>query len=70
VPTYDYICPLCGNHETRQLPVAERDATQLCGAYPACNTPYLGLCRGILERQASAPSFVVTGYNAKNGYSK
>lgn len=68
MPTYEYICPLCGRRGPRAVSVAQRDQ-QLCMGVPASET-YLGVCRGTLERLPAAPNFTIKGFNAKNGYSK
>ena len=69
MPTYDYRCPRCGARHTLHTSYAEADRQRYCGTVAPRDSNYWGLCRGELERQPSAPAFVVKGFNAKNGYS-
>jgi putative FmdB family regulatory protein len=57
MPRYDFQCRTCGHVRELQARVEERHA--ICEK-----------CYCLMERQPAAPAFTVTGYNAKNGYSK
>ena len=59
MPTYDYRCTACGKVEERTVS-NWRDAVR-----------HIELCecgKGVMEKQWPAPAFVVSGFNAKNGY--
>lgn len=60
MPTYSYKCEACGNAEDARRPVAERNDVSMC---KVCD-------EGYMMRQATAPTFIINGYNAKNGYTK
>lgn len=59
MPRWDFRCPVCGYEVERTTP------TVRC---PACYHDH-GVTSDMI-RLPAAPSFVVTGYNARNGYSK
>lgn len=58
MPLYDFICPSCDYSRTDVL-VLNRDAIVTCL-----------VCGGGMDRRlfTKGAAFVVTGYNAKNGY--
>lgn len=60
MPLYEFKCDECGT-------VIEFIST---GASPAGFEPLCPDCGEPLRKVPSAPAFVVTGYNAKNGYAK
>lgn len=68
MPMYEFQCVRCGNVVTVSLPVNARDTQSVWCRNEHC-TPAVpgGVCR--MQRQPSAPAFVVKGFNAKNGYS-
>jgi putative FmdB family regulatory protein len=61
MPRHDYQCDRCG-HLVTDLHVALTNLSNPMTC-PHCET-------GVLRRQPCAPSFAITGFNAKNGYSK
>ena len=66
MPYYDFECPDCHMVVTKRLTFQEIDQQEqhqtkyFCTACPT---------KVVMVRQPSAPSFVVKGFNAKNGYS-
>ena len=65
MPTWDYKCELClytVGLRFRNLAEADRDVPLY--TCPNCDA------EGVLHRQPSAPSFIVTGFNSKNNYSR
>jgi putative FmdB family regulatory protein len=62
MPIFDYKCPRCLNI-VEVLMTSKRKIQPVC---PFCRVP-----EGVLmERQLSAPNFSISGFSAKNGYSK
>lgn len=63
MPRWDYKCPVCSKVSEIDYPgpVPNHRLIVHCKACPG---------RPEMERLPSAPSFVVKGYNSKNGYSK
>jgi predicted nucleic acid-binding Zn ribbon protein len=61
MPSYLYTCPKCGAQTTRFKTVEKRDDA------PVCNQHRQPL---VMDRTPTAANFTVTGFNAKNGYSK
>ncbi len=59
MPRWDFTCEHC--HTTTELPFPNLRATETA----TCRE-----CGGKLTRQPASPNFTITGYNAKNGYSK
>lgn len=63
MPKWDYKCSHCEKYyEMTFRNLADRD---WWAGKVVCDT-----CHAPLERLPAAPGFVVTGFNAKNGYSK
>ena len=61
MPLYEYACPDCGievERLTTTPPKTGEDA-------PRCDR-----CAAEMSRQPSAPSFVLRGFKASNGYSR
>ena len=61
MPIYEYACPDCGREVERLTPTAPTTDDDA----PRCDR-----CAAEMSRQPSAPSFVLKGYSARNGYSK
>ena len=69
MPRYVFKCVRCGHEETVSLAWRHRDLVAIyCRATDCKPAVPGGQCR--MERQPTAPNFSVTGFNAKNGYSK
>lgn len=60
MPTYSYHCSGCGRTKDLQVPIDFRHILTV-----TCSD-----CKLEMDRLPSAPAFKVTGFNAKNGYSK
>ena len=58
MPIYAYLCPDCG----ASYDLVRRMADDTIPVCHHCETP--------LERRPTAANFTITGYNAKNGYSR
>lgn len=69
MPTYAYRCEVCGADVVLRVSHADADRERYCGAVSSADATYWGLCRGQLIRQPSAPTFIIKGFSAKNGYS-
>lgn len=66
MPRFDFKCPDCGLVRYDVWISGYRDSQGLRTADIApCE-----FCGGILEKQPAAPNFSVSGFNAKNGYSR
>lgn len=61
MPRYDYLCD-CGRVHLNVTLTNWADATE---HHEPCSN-----CGLAMKRLPPAPNFVVTGYNAKNGYNK
>jgi putative FmdB family regulatory protein len=61
MPTFDFKCPKCGHKWEANVFIPVNDAV----IQPTCPQ-----CKGEGEKQPSAPSFIIKGFSAKNGYSK
>ncbi len=59
---HDYQCPKCGEL-LRDFVLPSEKALYDLHPWPTC-------CGVAMDRLPSAPSFVVKGFNASNGYSK
>jgi hypothetical protein len=59
MPVWKFFCPSCVKSQERWFPTYQASQQATCDA---CRTP--------LEREWASSNFVVTGYNAKNLYSK
>ena len=57
MPIHEYKCPECGHMLMELTPLTPE-------RHPTC-----ALCGTRMDRLISVPSFRVTGFNAKNGYS-
>lgn len=69
MPTYDFRCVKCGHvREQRYQSYAAMQIATDWGCGEPSSTQKR--CTGFMERLPSAPAFTVTGFNAKNGYSK
>ena len=66
MPLYDFKCPRCGALKT----IYVQSVTSIPMHIWCENVD--GGCSGLQQmvRQPSAPAFIVTGFSAKNGYSK
>lgn len=64
MPRYSYRCPECMTVQEYTRTMQHRDAPVLC---LVCA---FGDIDSHCERIPDAPAFTVTGFNAKNGYSK
>lgn len=61
MPLYTFTCPRCGHTQDIPLTIDERDRVKVKCRKCACNR---------MERVKTAASFVITGFNAKNRYSR
>ncbi len=59
MPRWDYKCETCRSVREHEFPINDVPAIVECF-----------WCKGVAQKQPSAPNFVVTGYSASNGYSK
>jgi putative FmdB family regulatory protein len=60
MPRFDFKCPACGTLMSNVYRgTSDTQRPQVC-----IN------CDALMEKLPSAPNFTVTGFNAKNGYSK
>lgn len=66
MPTYEYKCPRCGHTKTERRAVSRRDELIVC---MECIDVTDDIDVVLMERQPSAPGFIVEGFNAANGYS-
>lgn len=66
MPRYDFKCEDCGHvrEDVWMSTYRESQGVDTLDIAP-CEK-----CGGLLRKMPSAPNFTVTGYNAKNGYSK
>ena len=62
MPSYPFVCPKCGAETTRFKSIATRNENP-----PQCVQHREKVT---MKRKPAAANFVVTGFNAKNGYSK
>ncbi len=63
MPRHDYRCTVCGVTRTDVWTSNFRDASNT-------RPPVICDCGREMVKLPAAPAFTVTGYNAKNGYSK
>lgn len=70
MPHWDFKCVVCGF--TEDIAFGSFDAMARATQVMNCRRPRplgVGLCQGIMQRQASAPgSFAVRGFSEVNGY--
>lgn len=76
MPVYLFRCPDCGKERSVVKSITLRDTPELChhslNATSETSWPFT-YDRGVAFRMDRVPtpaSFIVTGFNAKNGYSK
>lgn len=60
MPLYTYVCQSCGHQHDEHRTVADRDDIVRC---PKCKLHDL-------RRVPTVAGFIITGFNAKNGYTK
>jgi predicted nucleic acid-binding Zn ribbon protein len=61
MPSYLYKCPKCDAQTSRFKKIEDRDDAPICVQH---KQPL------VMERVPTSANFTVTGFNAKNGYSK
>ena len=72
MPRWDFKCDRCGRVEEMSFVDYYDRSAQVHEVGVYCQA-VLGdgmICGGEMRQQPSAPNFNVTGFNAKNGYSK